>query len=67
MSKDGREEKAAYKVVVSREERYSIWPAHRENARGFRDAGKSGTEQECLAYIEKMTKDERPPAEKKKK
>ncbi|HYG09316.1 MAG TPA: MbtH family protein [Pyrinomonadaceae bacterium] len=67
MSKHNRDGKAAYKVVVNREERYSIWPAHRENARGWRDAGKSGTEKECLAYIEKVSQDARPPAGKKQK
>jgi MbtH protein len=67
MSKDEREDGTIYKVVVSQTDQYSIWPAHRENARGWRDAGQSGTRKQCLAYIEKVSKEARPPAEKKKK
>ena len=49
-----------YKVVVNDEEQYSIWPADRENAPGWRDAGKSGTKQECLAHIKDVWTDMRP-------
>ncbi|RUS99022.1 hypothetical protein DSM107003_10410 [Trichormus variabilis SAG 1403-4b] len=31
----------------------SIWSADRENALGWKDAGKSGLKSECLAYIKK--------------
>jgi MbtH protein len=41
-------------MVVNHEEQYSIWPADRENPLGWNDAGKSGTKEECLAYIEKV-------------
>jgi MbtH protein len=46
-----------YKVVVNHEEQYSIWPAHRENPLGFRDAGKQGTKEACVAYIKDVWKD----------
>jgi len=36
------EDKTIYKVVVNHEEQYSIWPAQRENALGWKDAGKNG-------------------------
>jgi MbtH protein len=49
-----------YKVVVNHEEQYSIWPAYRENALGWRDAGKSGSKEECLAYINEVWTDMRP-------
>jgi MbtH protein len=49
-----------YKVVVNHEEQYSIWPADRENALGWRDAGKSGLKAECLAYIKEVWTDMRP-------
>ncbi|HEX8423551.1 MAG TPA: MbtH family protein [Pyrinomonadaceae bacterium] len=65
MSKDASDDKTIYKVVVS-QKRYSIWPADRENARGWTDAGKKGTKKQCLDYIEKVSKEARPPAEKKK-
>lgn len=49
-----------YKVVVNHEEQYSIWPIDRENAPGWNDTGKSGTKQECLAYVEQVWTDMRP-------
>lgn len=49
-----------YKVVVNYEEQYSIWPAERENALGWYDAGKRGTKQECLEYIKEVWTDRRP-------
>lgn len=49
-----------YKVVVNHEEQYSIWPSERENALGWRDAGKTGTKDECLVYIKEVWKDMRP-------
>ena len=39
----GNDDSMIYKVVVNHEEQYSIWPADRENALGWNDAGKSGT------------------------
>ena len=59
-SRDNDEDNIIYKVVVNHEEQYSIWPADRENALGWNDAGKSGTKQECLAYIEEVWTDTRP-------
>jgi MbtH protein len=60
MNGDEREDTTTYKVVVNHEEQYSIWPADRENALGWEDAGKSGSKQECLAYIKKVWTDMRP-------
>jgi MbtH protein len=55
-----------YKVVVNHEEQYSIWPADRENALGWTDVGKSGTKEECLAYIKEVWTDMRPLSLRKK-
>jgi MbtH protein len=55
----------ALKVVVNDEEQYSIWPAERENAPGWRDAGKTGTKAECLAWIEEHWTDMRPASLRK--
>ena len=55
-----------YKVVVNHEEQYSIWPAHRENPLGWKDAGKTGPKQECLAYIKEVWTDMRPLSLRKK-
>jgi MbtH protein len=54
------EDKMTYKVVVNHEEQYSIWFADRENALGWKDAGKTGTRAECLAYIKEVWVDMRP-------
>jgi MbtH protein len=53
----GLEETMIYKVIVNNMEQYSIWPANRENALGWRDAGKTGTKEECLAYIKQVWSD----------
>jgi MbtH protein len=53
---DGRQ----YKVVVNDEEQYSIWPSDRENPPGWRDAGKAGAKDDCLAYIKEVWTDMRP-------
>lgn len=55
-----QDEQIAYKVVVNHEEQYSIWPADRDNALGWRDAGKTGTREECLAHIKQVWTDMRP-------
>jgi MbtH protein len=49
-----------YKVVVNGEEQYSLWPADRDNAPGWRDAGVSGARDTCLAWIQGAWTDLRP-------
>jgi MbtH protein len=66
MSQDEREDNTIYKVVVNHEDQYSIWPADRENALGWNDAGKSGPKAECLAYIKEVWTDMRPLSLRKK-
>ncbi len=60
MNNSDRGDGTIYRVVVNHEEQYSIWPVERENAPGWRDAGKSGTREECLAAIEELWADMRP-------
>jgi MbtH protein len=60
MSTNEQEDTTTYKVVVNHEEQYSIWRAERPNPLGWRDAGKSGTKAECLAYIQEVWTDMRP-------
>ena len=60
MNRDDTEDTTTYKVVMNHEEQYSIWPADRENALGWNDAGKVGPKAECLAYIEEVWTDMRP-------
>jgi MbtH protein len=49
-----------YRVVISDEERYSIWPEHKEIPWGWRADQKVGTKQECLDYIKEVWTDMRP-------
>jgi MbtH protein len=49
-----------YKVVVNQEEQYSIWFAHRPIPPGWREAGKTGSKEECLEHIEHVWTDMRP-------
>jgi len=59
MNKDDTED-TKYRVVVNDEEQYSIWAADRPNPGGWRDAPKSGSKSECLAYIKEVWTDMRP-------
>ena len=66
MSWDDNDDKTIYKVVLNHEEQYSIWPADRENALGWKDEGKKGTKQECLEHIKIVWTDMRPLSLRKK-
>lgn len=66
MSNPDTEDQTIYKVVVNHEEQYSIWPADRENALGWKDAGKTGLKSECLEYIKEVWTDMRPLSLRKK-
>lgn len=63
---DEKEDNTIYKVVLNHEEQYSIWPIEKDNPLGWRDAGKSGTRAECLAYIKEVWTDMRPLSLRKK-
>ena len=49
-----------YAVVVNDEEQYSIWADGRELPGGWRRDGFTGSEDDCLAYIEEVWTDMRP-------
>lgn len=49
-----------YRVVVNHEEQYSIWFVDRDLPLGWRDVGKHGTKEECLAFIKEVWTDMRP-------
>ena len=55
-----REDTTIYRVVVNHEEQYSIWPEYKEIPNGWRDVGKLGRKDECLAYIKEIWTDMRP-------
>ena len=54
------DEQEIFVVVVNDEEQYSIWPSYKELPAGWRAAGKSGTKDECMAYIQEIWVDFRP-------
>jgi MbtH protein len=49
-----------YKVVVNHEDQYALWPIDRENAPGWKDAGRRGTKEACLEYVKRVWTDMRP-------
>jgi uncharacterized protein YbdZ (MbtH family) len=49
-----------YTVVINHEQQYSIWPEERDTPPGWTAAGKSGSKQECLDYIQDVWTDMRP-------
>ena len=66
MYREEQEDTTIYKVVVNHEEQYSIWPAYREPPLGWREVGKEGPKDECLAYIGEVWTDMRPLSLRKK-
>jgi len=55
-----------YRAVVNHEGQYSIWFADRELPAGWAEAGKEGTREECLAFVDEVWKDMRPLSLRKK-
>ena len=49
-----------FKVVINHEEQYSIWPIEQANPLGWKEVGKVGSREACLAYIEEVWTDMRP-------
>lgn len=66
MSREERDDLTIYKVVINHEEQYSIWPNDRDNPLGWKDAGKNGHKDECLAFIKEVWTDMRPLSLRKK-
>jgi MbtH protein len=59
-------DRTIFKVAVNHDEEYSIWRVDIENPLGWKDAGKRGSETECLAYIKEVWTDMRPLSLRKK-
>lgn len=49
-----------FKVLINKEEQYSIWPADLEVPGGWQVVGPEGDKQTCLAYVEENWTDMRP-------
>lgn len=54
------EHETNWRAVVNSEEQYSIWPAGRDLPPGWFPAGREGTRDECLSWIETVWTDMRP-------
>jgi MbtH protein len=54
----------SYQVVANDEEQYSIWPTGRDIPAGWAAAGPDGTEEECIAHIERVWVDMRPRSQR---
>jgi len=57
---EDRLEPVEYTVVINHEEQYSIWPVSRAIPPGWKETGKRGAIEDCLAYIEGVWTDMRP-------
>ncbi len=57
---DEKDEGMTFRVVVNHEDQYSVWSADRANAPGWRDAGKTGDNVDCLEYVKDVWTDMRP-------
>lgn len=62
----GSDAQPRYRVVVNHEEQYSIWPFESKIPVGWKDVEVSGTQEECLSYIEETWTDIRPLSIRKK-
>jgi len=60
MSDGEPEDRTVYKVLINHEEQYSLWPADMELPLGWRETGKSGSKDECVAYVDEVWTDMRP-------
>ncbi|GCE27615.1 MbtH family protein [Dictyobacter alpinus] len=60
MTVNEQEDAKTYLVVVNHEEQYSLWPLGKEIPIGWREAGASGSKDDCLAYIKDVWTDMRP-------
>ncbi|MFI9786685.1 MbtH family protein [Kitasatospora sp. NPDC051984] len=54
------DDEVTYQVTSNDEDQYSLWPVGRELPPGWKAAGKTGTKEECMAYIKEVWTDMRP-------
>ncbi|MFE7590203.1 MbtH family protein [Kitasatospora sp. NPDC057512] len=53
---------ASYLVLVNALGQYSLWPGFAQVPAGWRIARGRGSRDECLAYVDRVWTDQRPPA-----
>lgn len=47
----------SFTVVINAEEQYALWPSHLSIPDGWSHTGKSGSKEECLAYVKEAWRD----------
>ena len=60
MSIHDDEDTRTYRVLVNHEEQYSLWLEYKDIPNGWRDTGKLGSRQECMAWVDEVWTDMRP-------
>jgi MbtH protein len=60
VSDEGNANDTPFVVVVNHEGQYSLWPADRSPPLGWNEAGKRGSREECLAFVDEVWTDMRP-------
>jgi MbtH protein len=62
---DNDQSEDSYKVLINGEEQYSLWSAFNPIPKGWSEV-KSGTKEECLAFVREVWTDMRPLSLRKK-
>lgn len=60
MSSNDSQAVAQYEVVMNDEEQYSIWPLDKAIPLGWKKAGKQGSKEACLEFVNEVWTDMRP-------
>ena len=60
MSFNDEDGAAQFVVLMNQEEQYSLWPSGKAVPNGWREAGKSGSKAECVAFVDEVWTDMRP-------
>jgi MbtH protein len=60
MSASLSQSEAMYEVVVNQDGQYSIWPVNKAVPQGWTKAGKQGSKESCLEFINEVWTDMRP-------
>jgi MbtH protein len=58
-------ERTVFEVVFNDDDQYSIWPGGTPAPEGWSKVGYLGSRTDCLAYIERVWTDMRPPVVRK--
>jgi MbtH protein len=52
-----------YQVLLNEDAQFLVWPATRSCPVGWRKTGKTGTQAECLAYVDQVWTMHQPPGQ----